>query len=80
MEHKLSVGYVWYGELFKGGTLSVAKLVEERGETPIVYIKIFQHFKDIKINDTENETPISVSGKQGEKFQGLAVNVFCKQI
>ena len=68
-----------YGELFKGGTLSVAKLVEERGP-PIVYIKKFQHFKDIKINNTENETPISVSEKQGEKFQGLAVNVFCKQI
>ena len=51
-----------YGELFKGGTFSVAKLVEERGP-PIVYIKIFQHFKDIKINNTENETPISVSGK-----------------
>ena len=51
-----------YGELFKGGTFSEAKLVEERGP-PIVYIKIFQHFKDIKINNTENETPISVSGK-----------------
>ena len=43
-----------YGELFKGGTLSVAKLVEERGP---LYIKIFQHFKDIKINNTENEIP-----------------------
>ena len=45
-----------YRELFKGGTLSVAKQVEERG-LPIVYIKIFQHFKNIKINNNENETP-----------------------
>ena len=32
-----------YGGLFKGGTLSVAKLIEERGP-PIP--EEFQHFKD----------------------------------
>ena len=42
-----------YGQLFKGGTLSRREVTS--------YTNIFQHFTDIKINDTENETVISVS-------------------